>query len=44
MSDKAASDEENKGVQQPLKHKDDKAMLQAVKHENHVQADRKKQK
>ena len=30
MTDKIASDEENEGVEQPIKHKDDKAMLQAV--------------
>ena len=43
MTEKTASDEENEGVQQLLKHKDDKAMLQAVstKLKICVQADRK---
>ena len=28
--DKTASDEENEGIEQPLKHKDDKAMMKAA--------------
>ena len=30
MTDKTASDEENEGIEQPLKYKDDKAMMKAV--------------
>ena len=33
MTDKTPSDDENEGIEQPLKHKDDKAMMKAVKHE-----------
>ena len=30
VTDKTASDEENEGIEQPLKHKDDKAMMKAA--------------
>ena len=33
VTDKTPSDEENEGIEQPLKHIDDKARMKAVKHE-----------
>ena len=36
VTDKTASDEENEGIEQPLKHKDDKAMMCAVQNEQDV--------
>ena len=36
MTEKTASDEENEGVEQPIKHKDDKATIHAVKNDEDV--------